>query len=166
MTIIISLPNQKAHIYRGTSLITTTAVSTESGVIPPSPAFTAFWKTPPLLLQSLRRRTHAVDAAFDLDRDRAHAGVVPGYPASHGCVRLPYSFAPKLFSMTEVGEQVVVAHSMWSPKPITHPALFQPLPPPMPPELVTQENERAKPMRKSSIEVTPGKTFGNQVILR
>ncbi len=29
-----------------------------------------------------------------------HAGVVPGYPASHGCIRLPFSFAPKLFQMT------------------------------------------------------------------
>ena len=34
-----------------------------------------------------------------------HAGVVPGYPASHGCIRLPFSFAPKLFKITTVGEQ-------------------------------------------------------------
>ncbi len=68
-----------------------------------------------------------------------HAGVVPGYPASHGCIRLPYSFAPKLFSMTTVGAQVVVAHDSVAPKLIEHAALLQPLPPPTPPSLVRQE---------------------------
>ena len=166
MTIIISLPNQKAHIYRGTSLITTTAVSTGKRGHSTKPGIYS-------ILEKRRRHYSNLYGGAPMPwmqrltwtGTALHAGVVPGYPASHGCVRLPYSFAPKLFSMTEVGEQVVVAHSMLSPKPITHPALFQPLPPPMPPELVTQENERAKPMRKSSIEVTPGKTFGNQVIL-
>lgn len=38
-----------------------------------------------------------------------HAGVVPGYPASHGCIRLPYDVAPKLWSMSRVGMRVVVA---------------------------------------------------------
>jgi lipoprotein-anchoring transpeptidase ErfK/SrfK len=55
-----------------------------------------------------------------------HAGVVPGYPASHGCVRLPFGFAPKLFQMTAVGENVVVASNRPMPKLIEHPALFQP----------------------------------------
>jgi lipoprotein-anchoring transpeptidase ErfK/SrfK len=39
-----------------------------------------------------------------------HAGAVPGYPASHGCIRLPFSFAPKLFQMTAVGGNVLVAN--------------------------------------------------------
>ena len=55
-----------------------------------------------------------------------HAGIVPGYPASHGCVRLPFSFAPKLFQMTNVGENVVVAQNRVVPKPVEHPNLFQP----------------------------------------
>lgn len=166
MTIVISLPNQKAHIYRGTSLITTTAVSTgKRGHSTKAGIYS-------ILEKRRRHYSNLYNGApmpwmqrLTWTGTALHAGVVPGYPASHGCVRLPYSFAPKLFSMTEVGEQVVVAHSMLSPKPIAHPALFQPLPPPMPPELVTQDSVQAKPMRKSSLEVTPGKTFGNQIVL-
>ena len=61
-----------------------------------------------------------------------HAGAIPGYPASHGCVRLPYSFAPKLFEMTSVGQNVVVTRGRPVPTPIEHPNLFE-LPPPKPP---------------------------------
>lgn len=166
MTIVISLPNQKAHIYRGTSLITTTAVSTgKRGHSTKAGIYS-------ILEKRRRHYSNLYDGApmpwmqrLTWTGTALHAGVVPGYPASHGCVRLPYSFAPKLFSMTEVGEQVVVAHSMVTPKPFTHPALFQPLPPPMPPELLTQDSAGAKPMRKSSNETAPGKTFGLPVIL-
>ena len=38
-----------------------------------------------------------------------HSGVVPGYPASHGCIRLPAAFAPQLWGMTKMGARVVVA---------------------------------------------------------
>ena len=55
-----------------------------------------------------------------------HAGMVPGYPASHGCVRLPFSFAPKLFKMTTVGENVLIASDRLVPKLIEHRNLFQP----------------------------------------
>ncbi|MFN2472884.1 MAG: L,D-transpeptidase family protein, partial [Sphingomicrobium sp.] len=37
-----------------------------------------------------------------------HAGPNPGYPASHGCVRLPYKFAERLFGMTRIGTKVVI----------------------------------------------------------
>ena len=57
-----------------------------------------------------------------------HAGIVPGYPASHGCIRLPLAFAPKLYSITRVGDNVVVAGNQTAPKLIEHPDLFQPLP--------------------------------------
>src|SRR4029079_11390271 len=57
-----------------------------------------------------------------------HAGVVPGYPASHGCIRLLYSFAPKLFHITTVGDNVIVSRGRPVPTLIEHQALFQPLP--------------------------------------
>jgi lipoprotein-anchoring transpeptidase ErfK/SrfK len=37
-----------------------------------------------------------------------HAGPNPGYPASHGCVRLPLKFAEKLFTLTQVGSKVII----------------------------------------------------------
>src|SRR4029078_1991445 len=66
-----------------------------------------------------------------------HAGVVPGYPASHGCIRLQFSFAPKLFQITTVGDNVIVARDRPVPQLIDHPALFQPLPPPAAAAMVT-----------------------------
>ena len=58
-----------------------------------------------------------------------HAGNLPGYPASHGCIRLPYSFSHALFSMTDLGTRVIVHDGMVEPRPITHPMLFAALPP-------------------------------------
>jgi hypothetical protein len=57
-----------------------------------------------------------------------HAGVVPGYRASHGCIRLPASFAPTLFGMTRVGNRVVVTPNETEPIIFDHPNLFKPLP--------------------------------------
>ena len=55
-----------------------------------------------------------------------HGGVVPGHPASHGCIRLPYGFAERLFDMTSLGMRVIVAPADVAPVSIVHPALFQP----------------------------------------
>ena len=59
-----------------------------------------------------------------------HAGIVPGYPASHGCIRLTYAFAPKFFQMSSIGDNVITSRGRPKPTPIEHGALFQPLPPP------------------------------------
>ena len=55
-----------------------------------------------------------------------HAGALPGYPASHGCIRLPHGFAESLFKMTRMNMRVVVAPNDVAPMSIAHPALFQP----------------------------------------
>ena len=55
-----------------------------------------------------------------------HGGPLPGYPASHGCIRLPYSFAERLFGATKLGMRVIVAPGNVGPVAIDHPALFQP----------------------------------------
>jgi L,D-transpeptidase catalytic domain len=54
-----------------------------------------------------------------------HGGVLPGYPASHGCVRMPFGFAARLFDVTRMGMRVVVAPSDVAPTEIAHPALFR-----------------------------------------
>lgn len=54
-----------------------------------------------------------------------HAGVLPGYPASHGCVRLPYDFAQRLFDQTSIGMRVVVAREGIAPAAVAMPALFR-----------------------------------------
>jgi len=53
-----------------------------------------------------------------------HGGPLPGHPASHGCVRMPYDFARRLFGMTKLGMRVIVAPGDVAPVEIVHPALF------------------------------------------
>ena len=55
-----------------------------------------------------------------------HGGALPGYPASHGCIRMPYDFAERLFAATRLGMRLIVAPGNAAPVAIDHPALFQP----------------------------------------
>ena len=56
-----------------------------------------------------------------------HAGALPGYPASHGCIRLPASFAQRIFGATEIGQRVIVAPRDATPVEIAHKTLPAPL---------------------------------------
>lgn len=56
-----------------------------------------------------------------------HAGVLPGYPASHGCIRLPYPVAAKMFAMSKMGMRVVVAPQEPTPGVFAHPELPEPV---------------------------------------
>ena len=53
-----------------------------------------------------------------------HAGVLPGYPASHGCIRLPEDFAIRMWRTTQMGARVIVVQNDVSPVEIAHPVLF------------------------------------------
>jgi hypothetical protein len=161
MTLIVSLRNQKVDIYRGTTLITSSSVSTgKRGHATKAGVFS-------ILEKRRRHYSNLYNGApmpwmqrLTWSGTALHAGVVPGYPASHGCIRLPYSFAPKLFSITDVGGQVVVAHGKVTPKLIEHSELFQPLPLPAPPSLAKQDDQ-PKQMRRSSNETAPA--FGSSL---
>src|SRR6202795_2165237 len=52
-----------------------------------------------------------------------HAGVLPGYPASHGCIRMPMSFAVKMWNWTKIGARVVVTPGEMTPSSFSHPLL-------------------------------------------
>jgi hypothetical protein len=55
-----------------------------------------------------------------------HGGPLPGYAASHGCVRMPYDFAETLFDKTWIGMRVIIAPNDAAPVEFSHPALFVP----------------------------------------
>ncbi|MBJ7544930.1 L,D-transpeptidase family protein [Rhodomicrobium udaipurense] len=55
-----------------------------------------------------------------------HQGALPGYPASHGCIRLPYDFASRMFNATEGTERVIVAKGDVVPMPFSHAKLPEP----------------------------------------
>jgi len=52
-----------------------------------------------------------------------HAGVLPGYPASHGCIRMPMAFAVKMWNWTKMGARVIVTPGEVTPASFSHPLL-------------------------------------------
>ncbi|MCS3500286.1 hypothetical protein M2189_000762 [Bradyrhizobium japonicum] len=55
-----------------------------------------------------------------------HGGPLPGYAASHGCVRMPFGFAEGLFDKTNIGMRVIISPNDAAPIDFTHPSLFVP----------------------------------------
>ena len=53
-----------------------------------------------------------------------HAGVLPGYPASHGCIRMPMAFAVKMWNWTRMGARVIVTPGEITPASFSHPQLL------------------------------------------
>ncbi|MCJ7788043.1 MAG: L,D-transpeptidase family protein, partial [Methyloceanibacter sp.] len=162
MTLVVSLNQQKIDIYRGTTHVTTAGVSTGMrGYATKAGVFS-------IMEKKRHHRSNLYSGApmpwmqrLTWSGTALHAGVLPGYPASHGCIRLPFSFAPKLFAITTKGDNVVVARDRVAPTVIEHPALFQPLPQPSPPIMAKEE----PPQRQSSSETAPSGVANHPVIL-
>jgi len=76
-----------------------------------------------------------------------HGGPLPGYAASHGCVRMPYGFAEKLFDKTRIGMRVIISPNDAAPADISHPALFQPNA-----EAIAAAPARAQPLAHEAAE--------------
>ncbi len=55
-----------------------------------------------------------------------HGGPLPGYAASHGCIRMPFGFAERLFDKTRIGMRVIISPDDAEPVEFSHPSLFQP----------------------------------------
>lgn len=125
--IVVSLERQQVTVYKGGVQIATSRVSSgKPGHTTPSGVYS--------ILQKKRLHfSNIYDSAPMPFMQRLtwsgvalHAGVVPNYPASHGCIRLPPAFARQLFAVTQKGEQVIVASGESVVGEITHRKLFKP----------------------------------------
>src|SRR5947209_4174421 len=76
-----------------------------------------------------------------------HGGPLPGYAASHGCVRMPYDFAEKLFDKTRIGMRVIIAPNDAAPVEFSHPALFTPNA-----EVLAAAPRRAEPLAREAAD--------------
>ncbi|MFT3731798.1 MAG: L,D-transpeptidase [Hyphomicrobium sp.] len=76
-----------------------------------------------------------------------HGGPLPGYAASHGCVRMPYGFAEKLFNKTQIGMRVIISPNDATPVAFSHPALLIPNA-----EAVAAAPERAETLDREASE--------------
>jgi L,D-transpeptidase catalytic domain len=113
---IVSLPEQQMYVYRNGVRIGRSTVSTgKKGNATPTGMFT-------ILQKKVRHESNIYKGAQMPHMQRLtwtgiamHAGRLPGYAASHGCVRLPIDFAEKLYSVTSNGTSVVITDDKFAP---------------------------------------------------
>lgn len=127
VVVIVSLPEQLVHVYRnGIEIGVSTCSTGKRGHNTPTGVFTILQKhkdhysstynnAPMPNMQRLTWRGIAL-----------HAGNLPGYPASHGCVRLPREFSKVLFEITHLGTPIIIANQKTATADVLHPGLLLP----------------------------------------
>ena len=105
--IVVSIAAQKAYVYRGGKLIAATTVSTgRAGHRTPTGSFRILEKQRTHFSRKYDNAPMPNMQRLTMDGIALHAGNLPGYAASHGCVRLPMEFSRLLFGVTSVGNRV------------------------------------------------------------
>src|ERR1700677_1196500 len=125
---VVSITEQKAYVYRNGILIGATTVSTgRPGHVTPTGIFT-------VLQKQKEHRSTIYDGAPMPYMERLtwggvalHAGGLPGYPESHGCIHLPSEFAKDLYDVSPPGMTVVIADAASEPTWVTHPGYLAPI---------------------------------------
>lgn len=126
---IVSLKSQRGALYANGQLVAHTPISSGTASHPtPTGVFSVIQK-------NRHHRSNIYSGAPMPYMQRLtwsgialHQGQLPGYPASHGCIRLPGDFANFLWRTTRLGARVIVTHDEIEPSDIAHAKLFQPKP--------------------------------------
>ena len=126
--IIVSIDKQRATLFADGHPVASTAVSTG----------TAGHPTPMGMFTVIQKDRHHVSNLYDASMpymqritwsgSALHQGPLPGYPASHGCVRLTESFAQLLWKTTKMGARIIVTRPEVAPLEFAHARLFAPKP--------------------------------------
>ncbi|MFC7536574.1 L,D-transpeptidase family protein [Sphingomonas sp. GCM10030256] len=107
--VVIDLLTQRFYIYRGDKLAGMSTISSgKKGHETPL----GFWKIFRKQVKGFSRKYDNAPMPYMQMYDEMgiafHGGKLPGYPASHGCVRLPVEFAKKLYGLTKLGTEVII----------------------------------------------------------
>ncbi len=117
LVIVVSLPEQIARVYRNGIQIGVAKVSTgKPGHLTPTGIFTILNKDKDHRSKTYDNAPMPYSERLTWDGIALHAGGVPGFPESHGCVHLPTRFAELLFGITNVGMTVVIANDASAPR--------------------------------------------------
>jgi len=109
IAITIDTANQVAFVFKGAQLIGVTNISTgKKGHPTPLGFWTINWKRPMYRSKKYDNAPMPFMQNIDDKGIAMHGGVTPGYPASHGCIRLPMAFAKQLYTLTKPGDKVVI----------------------------------------------------------
>ncbi len=138
--VVASIADQRVSVYNHDGLVASSAISTGMAGHPtPKGIFT-------IIGRERFHRSNIYSAAPMPFMQRVtwsgiamHLGVVPGHPASHGCIRLPAELATKHWGLTKIGERIVISQEEVTPTEFAHPLL------PAPKMLVQAEADRAAP---------------------
>ena len=128
VVMVVSITEQRAYVYRNGVLIGATSVSTgRPGHATPTGVFT-------VLQKQKEHRSTIYDGAPMPYIERLtwggvalHAGGLPGYPESHGCIHLPSEFARLLFEVSPNGMTVVIGTDATAPERVAHPGYLAPV---------------------------------------
>ena len=128
VVMVVSITEQRGYVYRNGILIGATTVSTgRPGHLTPTGVFT-------VLQKQKEHRSTIYDGAPMPYMERLtwggialHAGGLPGYPESHGCIHLPSEFAQLLFDISPNGMTVVIGTDKSEPEQVAHPGYLAPV---------------------------------------
>src|ERR1700691_2537031 len=128
VVMVVSITEQRGYVYRNGILIGATTVSTgRPGHLTPTGVFT-------VLQKQKEHRSTIYDGAPMPYMERLtwggialHAGGLPGYPESHGCIHLPSEFARRLFDISPNGMTVVIGTEQTAPEQVAHPGYLAPV---------------------------------------
>lgn len=110
VTVYVDLSAQTATVYRNGVRIAVSTVSTgKPGHETPTGVFTILQKDARHRSSTYNNAPMPFQERLTWDGVALHAGGLPGYPESHGCIHLPLEFARLLFGETELGGTVIVA---------------------------------------------------------
>jgi lipoprotein-anchoring transpeptidase ErfK/SrfK len=125
LVLVVSLKNQRVTVYDKSGIVAVSPISSgRVGNPTPMGVFS-------ILEKQKMHHSNLYDDAPMPNMQRLtwsgvalHAGVLPGYPASHGCIRLPHGFSQRLYNMTKTGARVIVTRDDAPVQSFSHQALF------------------------------------------
>ncbi|QJF53196.1 L,D-transpeptidase [Roseobacter ponti] len=125
LAVVVSIDEQRAHVYRnGVRIAVSTCSTGKAGHETPTGVFVILQKDRDHRSSTYNNAPMPNMNRLTWDGIALHAGNLPGYPASHGCVRLPLEFSALLFELTHLGTPVIIAASNHDPIDVVHPGLI------------------------------------------
>lgn len=125
VVIVVSLPEQLVHVYRnGVTIGVSTCSTGKAGNRTPTGVFTILQKREEHYSSTYNNAPMPNMQRLTWKGVALHAGNLPGYPASHGCIRLPTNFSELLFSVTRIGTSVIIADQETSYSSVVQPDLM------------------------------------------
>ncbi len=124
VAVVVSIPEQLVHVYRnGIRIAVSTCSTGKTGHETPTGVFTVLQKDKDHHSSTYNNAPMPNMNRLTWDGIALHAGNLPGYPASHGCVRLPLAFSERLWTVTHLGTPVIIAGAHSDPWELNHPGM-------------------------------------------